>query len=153
MGIRRHAWLQLQEVDVGASVERHGGDLGVRDDNAILRALRFHLQRVALYVHRIGNGPELHRDVDAEIGIRVDLYPGLRIIPEALLAGGDVIAVNIKSGKSIEALGVGDRLTLHICGDAGGDDGHAGDYGAAGVSDYSGDRTGYGCPSRKRSQE
>src|ERR1700734_1170591 len=103
MGIRRDAWLQLQEIDVGTSVERYRGDLGVGDDDAILRALRFHLQRVALDAHRVGNRPELHRDVDADSGIRVDLYRRLRIIAEALLAGGDVIGVNTESGESIKA--------------------------------------------------
>ena len=66
MGIRRHAGLQFQEVDVGTSqFERHRGDLGAIDDHTVLRALRFYLQCVALHVHGIGNRAELHGDINA----------------------------------------------------------------------------------------
>src|ERR1700678_2137111 len=140
MGIRRHAWLQLQEVDVGTSVERHGGDLGVLDDDAVLCTLRLHSQRIALYADSIGDRPELHRNVDAEGRISIDLYPELLVVPEALLAGVDVVRVNIEGGKSIKAFSGGDRPALHIGRDAGSDDGDAWDHRSARVSDHSGDR-------------
>ncbi len=123
------------------------------DDDAILGALGFDLLRVALYVHRIGNGPELHRDVDADGGVGVDLYSGLRVITVSWLAGVEIVDIHLERGEIVKSFGVGDDFALHIGGDPGYDDRHAWHYSAAGVSDHSGDRTGNGCPSHKRSQQ
>ena len=137
MRIRRHAGLQFQEVDVGTSVQRHGGDLRAIDEHTVLRALRLYLQSVAFHAHSVGNGSELHGDVNAERGIRVDLYPCLLVIAEAGLAGREIVRVNVKGREVIKALGVSNRSALYVRRYARGYDRNARDYGPARVSDHS----------------
>jgi hypothetical protein len=114
MGIRRHSWLQLQQVDVGTSVQRHGGNLCAVDQHTILRALRLYLKSIALHIHCVGDGTELQRDVDAKGRIGIDLYPGLLVVAKSGLAGGDVIGVHLEGGQVVKALGIGDCLALDI---------------------------------------
>src|SRR4051812_7252513 len=99
MGIRRHAGLQFQKVNVGTSVQWHRGDLGAIDEHTILRALGLYLERVALDVDGIVDRSELHGDVDADCGIGIDLYSALQVIAKASLAGGDIVCVNVERGE------------------------------------------------------
>ena len=41
--------------------------------------------------------------------------PSLLIVPEALVGGGNVVVIDAECGESIEALGVGHRVALHVC--------------------------------------
>ena len=138
-GVGRNARLQGEQIDKGAAIQRNRGDLGALDDHTHLGALRFDVQRVAANGDGVRYLANLQRNVNADGGIGIDLYPGLLVIAESGLAGGDVIGVNAKGGQIIKALGVSDCGALHIRRYGSGHDGHARYHGAARVSDYAGD--------------
>ena len=63
VGLRRHTWHQLGQLNKATTIQRQLAHLGPVNDIANRSSGRFHLHRACLYRHHFGGAAGLKREV------------------------------------------------------------------------------------------